>query len=233
MLEPLEITQELNALFQPNLYLAGQKILITAGPTQEAIDPVRYISNRSSGKMGYALAKQAKLAGAEVILISGPTNLEAPQGIKTIRVKTANEMFVAVKEHIFGQDIFISAAAVGDYKVKDFSDLKIKNNKENLTITLEPNMDILTWVCKKKLELNLKLSTVGFAAETHDLERYAKEKLMKKGADFIVANDVSCEDIGFDSDENEVVIFSRAGMMPIQKASKEIIAEKLLREMFK
>jgi len=229
MLEPSDIVHELNFLFKPDLYLAGQKILITAGPTQEAIDPVRYISNRSSGKMGYALAKQAKLSGAEVILISGPTNLEAPQGVKTIFVKTADEMFVAVKEHIANKNIFISSAAVGDYKVKDCSSLKIKNNKENLTITLEPNIDILAWVYAQKLNL----ISVGFAAETHDLERYAKEKLVKKDADFIVANDVSCEDIGFDSDENEIVIFSRSGMMPIQKASKEIIAEKLLREIFK
>ena len=126
-------------------------------------------------------------------------------------------------------NIFISAAAVADYRVKEASSLKIKNNKENLTLTLEPNIDILAWVCAQKLNL----MTVGFSAETHDLESYAREKLVKKGADFIVANNVSRSDIGFDSDDNEVLIVSKSGTLPIQKASKDIIAKKILREIIK
>ncbi len=223
-LEPIEIIETINSLFC-NPTLVGKNILITAGPTQEAIDPVRYISNRSSGKMGYALAEAAALAGAQVTLITGPTSQPQPTCEKIIVVTTAAEMFAAVKEHISKQDIFIAAAAVADYTVTQIANKKIKSNEESFTLILQPTIDILAYVAK----LHPKPLTVGFAAETDSLEEHARAKLNKKNADLIIANDVSCHDIGFDSDDNAVSIFSSQPTIHLAKASKREIASEIIK----
>jgi len=185
---------------------AGRGVLVTAGPTQEPIDPVRYITNRSSGKMGYALAECAARRGAAVTLVSGPTELGAPAGVEVVKVRTVREMFEAVGNLVGEADLFISAAAPADFTPAEVSDEKIKKS-DRLTLELDKAVDILAEVGKRKGRAIL----VGFAAETRDLEKYAAEKLKKKNLDLIIANDVSANSNTFGSDTNEVTLISRTG----------------------
>ena len=189
--------------------LAGKKVLVTAGPTTEAIDPVRYISNRSSGKMGYAVAQQAAARGAEVLIISGPVSLPPPDGVRCVRVESARQMREAVLAEYADCDVVIMAAAVADYRVAAPADHKIKKTADNqeLVLQLLRNPDILQELGEAKQQQFL----VGFAAETHNLEEYARKKLQSKRADLLVANDVSRSDAGFDVDTNQIIIFGADG----------------------
>lgn len=207
--------------------LRGKKVLITAGGTREYIDPVRYISNESSGKMGYALAKVAQENGAVVTLISANVKLPIPAGIDVIQVETVEELAQAVQTQFVSTDVFIMAAAVSDYRPVHFVDHKIKKSADsaNLTLELEETTDIL----KSLKSRRTKQIVVGFAAETNDLLNNAKKKLDSKGADIIVANDVSQSDIGFGSEDNAVTILQHnATNIKVAKANKQIIAKKVL-----
>jgi phosphopantothenoylcysteine decarboxylase / phosphopantothenate---cysteine ligase len=206
--EPEEIAEEAEFLLTEQ-DLAGIRFLITAGATLEPIDPVRYITNRSSGKMGYALARAAAMRGAEVTLVSGPTHLNAPPRVRCLAVNTTEEMRQAVLERSRDSDVVIKAAAVLDYRPRERSRQKIKKGNQNLTLELQPNPDILAELGRARGERRSVL--VGFAAETTDLLAHAKEKLEKKNLDLIVANDVTRTDAGFDSDTNLVKILYRDG----------------------
>jgi phosphopantothenoylcysteine decarboxylase/phosphopantothenate--cysteine ligase len=226
MPDPSAIAEQVRMLFGAR-DLEGQRILVTAGPTREAIDPVRYISNRSSGKMGYALAEAARRRGASVTLISGPTSLAAPAGVDLIRVTTAIEMRDAVLAAAPSHTVLVKAAAVADFAPTSVADHKIKKlaDRDELTITLRKTTDILAEVAK----LTPRPFIVAFAAETNDVETNAREKLARKGADLIVANDVADATIGFDSAENEVLIIARDGAtVRVPKASKSAIANAIL-----
>tara|TARA_R110002096_G_scaffold238581_2_gene430116 strand:- start:3773 stop:4420 length:648 start_codon:yes stop_codon:yes gene_type:complete len=205
------------------------KILITAGPTREPIDPVRFISNRSSGKMGFAIAEAAGHAGHEVELISGPVAIQAPHSVHvhTTAVETTREMYDAVAQRIGKMDVAIMTAAVADYRPVTVSENKIKKTQnEAPTIQLEKTEDILG---SARDQLGFTGVLVGFAAETEQLERYAKDKLSRKRCDIIVANDVSRSDIGFDSDANEIVLFFADGRVErLPKAAKSDLAGKLV-----
>ena len=179
------------------------KILLTAGPTREPIDPVRYLTNRSSGKMGYGIAKAARHRGHQVLLISGPTTLGVPDGVDFLPVETAEEMYEAVANHLAKYDVGIFTAAVADYTPADPADQKVKKSGEELTLTLRKTKDILG---SARTELEFQGTLIGFAAETQDVERYARGKLERKGCDLVVANDVSQQGVGFDSDENEILL---------------------------
>ncbi|MEM9079800.1 MAG: phosphopantothenoylcysteine decarboxylase [Verrucomicrobiota bacterium] len=200
-------------------------ILITAGPTREAIDPVRYLSNRSSGKMGYALADAARKHGHRVILISGPTDLEVPDQIDFIPVETADDMFEAVEYWIQKSDLAIYAAAVADYKPAQLPEHKIKKTGDTLTLELTKTRDILG---SARQLFQFTGTLVGFAAETQDLEANARAKLEKKGCDLVIANDVSRTDIGFDASDNEVLLVYPDHTEPLPKTSKEDLAEQLI-----
>ena len=207
--------------------LEGRTILVTAGPTREPIDPVRYISNRSSGKMGYAIAEAARKRGASVTLISGPTARTAPAGVDVTRVRTAQEMHQAVMAAAPHHQIVIKAAAVADYAAANVADRKIKKTEgsDELVLVLRKNPDILADVAR----LTPKPFIVAFAAETDAVEQNAREKLARKGADLIVANDVADPTIGFDSDQNEVMVIAADGSLTrIGKADKQVIANRLL-----
>lgn len=207
--------------------LDGDSILVTAGPTREAIDPVRYISNRSSGKMGYAIAEAAKRRGARVVLVSGPTALEPPAGVELVRVTTAGEMHRAVMDRASSSDVVVKAAAVADFAPIERSDKKIKKTDgvDEMQITLRKTPDILASLGS----LENRPFLVAFAAETNDVESHARQKLEKKGADLIVANDVSDASIGFDSSQNEVVVIARDGSVErISKSAKSVIANRIL-----
>ena len=203
--------------------LAGRKIVITAGPTRELIDPVRYITNRSSGKMGYAMARAAAAQDADVILISGPVNLPEPPGIEVRSVTTAQEMYDATHDCIDGADIFVAAAAVADYRPADLKEQKIKKNEESMSIDLVRCPDIL----KSVAALDNGPFTVGFAAETERVDEYAQSKLEKKKLDMIIANRVG-SDCGFDRDDNEVSVFWTEGEKRFPKAEKRILAGDLI-----
>jgi phosphopantothenoylcysteine decarboxylase/phosphopantothenate--cysteine ligase len=201
------------------------RFLITAGPTREPIDPVRYISNRSSGKMGYAIAEAAIEAGHEVVLISGPVDVDRPRGVAVISVSTSDEMFAAVRQHTSRCEILVMCAAVADYKPATVSKNKIKKRSENISLELVPTRDIL-----KSLPKDRPYLVVGFAAETENIEANAQKKLQEKNCDVVVANDVSGTDTGMESDENEVEIFVRDGeKKKISRASKKIIARELIK----
>jgi phosphopantothenoylcysteine decarboxylase / phosphopantothenate---cysteine ligase len=207
--------------------LAGQKILVTAGPTRENLDPVRYFTNRSSGKMGYAVAEAAAQRGAQVILVSGPTSLDAPSGIERIDVQSAEEMHRAVLEKIVDCSIAIFAAAVADYRPVEVNGQKIKRTKESVTISLEPTPDILASVARNKGERLI----VGFAAETENVAENARKKLAAKNADLIVANDVTAEGAGFDHDTNIVTLIARDGRdLALPRMSKSEVAQRILDE---
>ena len=202
------------------------RFLITAGPTREPIDPVRYISNRSSGKMGYAIAEAALEAGHDVILISGPVTLNPPRGAHFISILTSDEMHDAVRRHLRDCDILVMCAAVADYKPAKVSAQKMKKRNEALSLELVPTRDILASLLKR----DRRFLVVGFAAETNDLEGNAQKKLRVKNCDIIVANDVSRADSGMESDANEVTIFFRNGEKEnISRASKKIIARTLVK----
>ncbi len=222
MLEPAELINSLQNLFNTQ-ELNSRKILITAGPTRENIDPVRYISNRSSGKMGFAVARAALEAGAEVKLVSGPVNIEPPEYAECFPVKTAVEMYQRVMNEIKECDIFIGAAAVADYYCANISDEKIKKSDDALMIQLHKNPDILAAVSDQKPAP----FTVGFAAETENLFENAKLKLARKKLDMIAANPVG-EGIGFDTDENELHVFWHDGEEFLPLASKDQLARKLI-----
>ncbi len=202
-------------------------ILITAGPTREAIDPVRYLTNRSSGKMGYALADVAAGKGQRVILISGPTDagLEVPDGVDYIPVESAAEMYAVVERWIGKADVAIFAAAVADYRPVVVAEQKMKKGGEELTLNLLRNVDILG---SARGEFLFEGTLVGFAAETENMVENARGKLLKKGCDMVVANDVSRRDIGFDSDENEVILVFRDDEERVAKADKHRIAHSVV-----
>ena len=225
MSEPQEIVSDVATNFSEGL-LAGKKILITAGPTREKIDPVRYISNRSSGKMGFSIAEAARDEGGLVSLISGPVSLKTPDEIKRINVESADEMFNEVNKVVNNFDFFISTAAVADFKPEKIENQKIKKEKKsnNLSMELIENKDILKSISLKKGDLKV----IGFAAETQDVVKNAKKKLNEKKLDLIIANDVSDSSIGFDSDENEVYLITKKIEKKIEKISKKKLSRTII-----
>lgn len=204
--------------------LVGKKVVVTAGPTIVPIDPVRILTNRSSGKMGYSIAEEARDRGAEVVLISGPTSLRKPNGIRVIDVKTNEEMFDAIKNEFEDADIVIKSAAVADYKAKNFSNEKIKKTSDDLNLIFERDRDILKTLGDMKKNQIL----VGFAAESSNVAENAKGKLESKTLDYIVANDISKPETGFESDENKVTIISKSGKeVSLEKMSKREVAKNI------
>ncbi len=206
--------------------LAGVRLMLTAGPTREPIDPVRYISNSSSGKMGFALAAAAADAGAEVTLVAGPVSLPTPAGVSRIDVITAAEMHAAVMARVADCDVFIGCAAVADYRAAEIAPQKIEKTGETLELRLVRNPDIIAAVAAHRP----RPFTVGFAAETNDLLAHARQKLERKGLDLVIANDVSRSDIGFGSDHNEVRVISAAGDGEPQNGSKQAVARALIED---
>ena len=204
--------------------LLGKKVVVTAGPTMVPIDPVRILTNRSSGKMGYSIAEEARDRGAEVVLISGPTSLRKPNGIKVIDIKTNEDMFNAIKNEFKDADIVIKSAAVADYKAKNYSNEKIKKTGDDLNLIFERDRDILKTLGDMKENQIL----VGFAAESSNLKENAKDKLDRKNLDYIVANDISKSETGFASDENKVTIISKSGEeVSLEKMSKREVAKNI------
>ncbi|MGH9715503.1 MAG: bifunctional phosphopantothenoylcysteine decarboxylase/phosphopantothenate--cysteine ligase CoaBC [Candidatus Acidiferrales bacterium] len=211
--------------------LQGQTVLVTAGPTREDVDPVRFLTNRSSGKMGYALADAAMRRGARVVLVSGPTNLPAPQGTDWVPVRTTEEMRNAVREHSGEANVVIMAAAVADYRPAEAQLHKLKRTGDRITLELEPTPDILAELGGERREsgADSRRILVGFAAETDHLAENAREKLARKGADMIAANDVTQEGAGFDGETNIVTLFLRDGReIPLPKLSKFEVANRIL-----
>ena len=201
------------------------RIVVTAGPTREAIDPVRFISNRSSGKMGYAIAQAAREAGHQVTLITGPVTIELPDDVDVVPIKSSDELFDAVHKYIRYCDVLVMCAAVSDYKPANFSTQKLEKHREAFTLELIATRDILASLPTQ----DRGYLVIGFAAQTHDLEQNALRKLRVKNCDAIVANDVSRSDSGMESDNNEVVIFFRDGeCKTISRAPKIAIARELM-----
>lgn len=223
MLEPMALVEALNVP-PPAIDLRGLTVLVTAGPTREPLDPVRFLTNRSSGKMGYAVAEAARDAGADVILVSGPVHLAAPAGVTCLRVETAQAMRAAVLQHIAAADLFIAAAAVADYRPVTRAADKIKKNGEPLTLSLEPTPDILAEVAGRPD----RPFTVGFAAETERLAEYAEAKRRRKNLDMIAANQVDDRGLGFDSDDNALTVFWSGGSLALPRQSKRALASALL-----
>jgi phosphopantothenoylcysteine decarboxylase/phosphopantothenate--cysteine ligase len=226
--EPSEIARQASELFQNNA-LGGKRVLITVGGTVEAIDPVRFLSNHSSGKMGMALAYASIQAGAETTLVIGSISVDVEKRAKTIFVTSANEMHEAVMANIHDQDLFISCAAVADYRPTKVSPNKIKKDSNKQTIELVANKDILSDVC----QLKDKPICIGFAAETENYINNANQKLKNKQCDAIILNDVSNSAIGLKSDDNEVYFITRDGSDKINKNSKQIVAEKIIKKITK
>ena len=226
--EPLEITAQ---KLLPKANGAGLRVLITAGPTEEPIDPVRVITNRSSGKMGFALAQAARERGAAVTLIAGPVTLPTPVGVSRINVKTAQDMYDAVKAKLDDVDIVIGCAAVSDYRLAYVYDKKLTKEEhgDSMTLTLIKNEDIISMVGHS----SPRPFTVGFAAETNEGDKHAREKLQRKNLDLIVLNDVSRSDVGFNSDDNAVTVYDRDGQAAsFDKAPKSVIASELMNFIF-
>ncbi|HEY8940704.1 MAG TPA: bifunctional phosphopantothenoylcysteine decarboxylase/phosphopantothenate--cysteine ligase CoaBC, partial [Cellvibrio sp.] len=224
MLEPLQIIDMAARLFATGS-LAGKKVVITAGPTREAIDPVRYISNHSSGKMGYALVQAAVEAGAHTVLISGPTQLAKPARARCIDVITAEEMYSASLQEAQGCDLFIAAAAVADYRPVEVATQKMKKgDSESITLTLIKNPDIVASVAA----LQHKPFTVGFAAESEQLIDYARAKLIRKNLDLVIANNIADNRIGFNSDDNAVTLIDKNSSVEISQRSKQQLARELI-----
>ncbi|MGF1815273.1 bifunctional phosphopantothenoylcysteine decarboxylase/phosphopantothenate--cysteine ligase CoaBC [Vibrio splendidus] len=226
MLEPMQLVHRCEDFFQPKP-LAGRSVLITAGPTREAIDPVRYITNHSSGKMGYALAEAAAKQGATVTLISGPVSLATPNKVNRIDVDSAQQMFDAVSTNAAQHDIFISCAAVADYRPQSIADQKLKkvDGKDDMTIQMVKNPDIVASVASMT---EGRPFTVGFAAETQDVEKYARGKLERKNLDMICANDVSVEGQGFNSSSNELHLYWKDGDKSLPLDSKDTLGFQIL-----
>ena len=220
MLEAVDIADAVSALFGPKA-LAGVRMLVTAGPTFEAIDAVRGLTNRSSGKMGYAVARAAVDAGAEVTLISGPTALPAPSHVERVDVTSAEDMLAAVKKRVSGADVFVSVAAVADYRPSHTSEQKIKKTDKALTLELVPTTDILAYVSG----LKKPPFCVGFAAESEKLAEHAEAKRVRKNLPLLAAN-LAQNAIG--ADDNEVILFDDQGAHPLPRASKEVVARKLV-----
>ncbi len=223
MLEPADISALIAARYNCDK-LRGLKVMVTAGATREALDPVRFISNQSSGKMGYAVANAAAEAGARVILVSGPTSLEAPLGVDRVCVNSAQEMFAAVMQRVGESQIFIGAAAVSDYAPKEYAEQKLKKSKDRMTIELVKTRDILAEVAA----MDHAPFTVGFAAETDDVETYARDKLRKKSLDMIAANLVGVPGSGFGSDENALSVYWSGGAEELELAPKLHLARRLI-----
>jgi phosphopantothenoylcysteine decarboxylase/phosphopantothenate--cysteine ligase len=229
--EPKHITDIVLSKLYINKDLLGKKVLVTAGGTMAPIDPVRYVGNHSSGKMGYAIAEEARDRGAEVTLISGPTKLDGPQGIKIIPVNTNGEMLKAALEYFDNSDIIIKCAAVSDFKVEKYSDVKIKKNSDGFNLKLIQDNDILAELGKRKKEKQL---LVGFAAESNDLTQNATTKLKKKNLDYIIANDITGSDTGFGSDYNRINIISNDGkVIALDKMSKREAAREIFNTIMK
>jgi phosphopantothenoylcysteine decarboxylase / phosphopantothenate---cysteine ligase len=225
--EQEEIVKVVQELVQAKHDLSAETVLVTAGPTCEDIDPVRYLTNRSSGKMGYAIAEAAAARGAHVVLVSGPTALETPPGVERVDVRSTDEMLRAVQKSFSASTIAIFAAAVADYRAAETSPSKIKRGADSMTIRLEPNPDILATVARDKGERLI----VGFAAETDSVAENARKKLLQKNADLIVANDVSVTGAGFNVDTNIVTFLSRDGQeVALPQLSKAEVAQKILNE---
>jgi phosphopantothenoylcysteine decarboxylase/phosphopantothenate--cysteine ligase len=222
MLEATELAQLTAGLFVSGA-LAGQKVVVTAGPTQEAMDPVRYLSNRSSGKMGYAMARAAAEVGAQVVLVTGPTALEAPDRVDVRPVQSALEMHQAVMAEMADCRIFIATAAVADYRPAQVATEKLKKGEQDLTLTLTRNPDILAEVSA----LAQRPFCVGFAAETEQLEAHARAKLEHKGLDMIAANWVG-EGVGFERDDNTLLVLTPQGRVELPQASKAHLARELV-----
>jgi phosphopantothenoylcysteine decarboxylase / phosphopantothenate---cysteine ligase len=220
MLEPAQLISEIANFFQPKL-LAGKRVLVTAGPTEEPVDPVRVLTNTSSGKMGYAVARAAREAGAEVTLVSGPVSLATPSGVKRIDVRTAEEMFEAVKRQVAACDVFVSVAAVADYRVKNRAAQKMKKGNGGMTLELEENPDILAWVAA----LPKAPFCVGFAAESGSLAQNAKEKRAKKHVPLLAAN-LAQEALG--AEDNSITLYDDRGEHPLGRGPKLELARKLL-----
>lgn len=221
-------TEEIAEMILSHLHepkdLAGKKVLVTAGPTRANIDPVRFLTNRSTGKMGYAIAEEARDRGAEVVLVSGPTSIKAPLGVKIIKVETNEEMLNAVKAEFDTSDIVVKSAAVSDYKPKTYSDKKIKKGPGNLNIELEKDNDIL----KELGTLKKHQILVGFAAESNDVIENAHIKLKKKNLDYIVANNITESNAGFGSDTNRVTVINRDGKeISLDNMSKRLVGHEL------
>lgn len=217
------IIDQVSSLFNSNL-LQGKHVVITAGPTREAIDPVRYISNNSSGKMGYALAEAAIEAGAKVTLVAGPVNLPTPKRCKKIEVTSAKEMLDASLDASLNADIFIASAAVADYRADSIAPQKIKSGSEAMSIKLKKNSDIIGTIAHEYKELFV----VGFAAESNNVESYARGKLEQKNLSAIIANDISRSDIGFDGDENEVIWIDSDSSVLFSKRTKTQLARDII-----
>ena len=226
MEQPDSIVSSVRNLFYSGT-LAGKKVVITAGPTREALDPVRYISNHSSGKMGYALAAAALEAGADVVLISGPVTLDAPSRCKLIPVISAQDMLDASLDSAVNADIFIAAAAVADYRASNVLEQKIKTQGSSMTIHLEKNTDVVSAVASA----NEAIFVLGFAAETENVEAYARDKLQRKKLSAIIANDVSRSDIGFSSDDNEICWIDNTSSVTFSKRSKAQLARDIIEHM--
>ncbi|MCH4208205.1 MAG: bifunctional phosphopantothenoylcysteine decarboxylase/phosphopantothenate--cysteine ligase CoaBC [Solobacterium sp.] len=226
MMEPEEIEDAVLQLLETDHYLAGRKVLITAGPTCEALDPVRYLTNHSSGKMGYALAKAARNAGAEVTLVAGVNHLPEIRGIETVHVTAAEEMYQAVMKYHKEMDVLILAAAVADYRPKTVSDNKIHKSDSDLSIELERTKDILASLGQNKQPGQ---TLIGFAMETEDLLERAEQKRRKKNCDYIIANNVKEPGAGFEKDTNKVTILGESGKTELGLMSKEDTAAELLR----
>jgi phosphopantothenoylcysteine decarboxylase/phosphopantothenate--cysteine ligase len=223
MLEPAQLLENVERYFGPGS-LEGVKLLLTAGPTREAIDPVRYISNRSSGKMGYAIAEAATRQGASVTLVSGPVSLPTPAGVALVAVESAQQMYDAVMQQVGEADVFVACAAVSDYRVDQAANQKIKKSDAIMSLQLVLNADILAAVSA----LEQRPFCVGFAAETQDLEKYALDKMKQKNLDMIAANRVGGSTSGFDADFNQLEVFWPDGRQTIAHAGKPEVAKQLI-----
>jgi phosphopantothenoylcysteine decarboxylase/phosphopantothenate--cysteine ligase len=223
MLEALDLVEEILLLGPGDGVLAGRKVLITAGPTRERIDPVRFITNRSSGKMGFAVAQAARDAGAEVVIVSGPVNAATPRGVRRVDVETADQMMSAVNANLAGTDIFIAAAAVSDYRPLQVAAEKIKKTSDSLVLPLSRTTDILASVAAG----TPRPFVVGFAAETQNVERNALAKLEGKNLDLIAANQVG-ENLGFDQDDNALTVYWKGGKRELSLCSKSQLAGQLV-----
>ena len=224
MLEPLDLAERIVALQTGATGpLRGRRVLITAGPTRERIDPVRFISNRSSGKMGFAVAQAVREAGAEVVLVSGPVSIPTPPGVRRVDVESAADMLAAVLREVEGTDIFISTAAVADYRPARPADQKIKKTTDTLDVSMERTSDVLATVAAR----SDRPFVVGFAAETESVEQNARLKLLKKNLDMIAANEVG-HDKAFDCEDNQLIVLTRNGRHDLGKAAKVTLARKLV-----
>lgn len=223
MLEPAEIAVSAAALVAPSGPLSGRRVLVTAGPTRERIDPVRFISNRSSGKMGFAVAEAARAAGAEVVMVCGPVSLPTPAGVRRVDVESAADMLAAVERELPGTDVYVSTAAIADYRPAHPAERKIKKTESSLDLALERTVDVLATVAARPD----RPFVVGFAAETNDVEQHARLKLERKALDMIAANEVG-DDKVFEKDDNALLVLWKGGRHEIAHASKTAVARALV-----